>query len=312
MFEIRRFDVQCDRDLWDSGIKKCKNANFLHYYDYFTYHIGRFDDHSLLIFKKNKLVALLPANVDGEVVISHSGLTYAGLLRVAELSSLDVGVIFDNIATYYSGLGFKSLLYKAVPYVFSTYPAQEDLYFLFKNKATLVRRDIASVIKFVGEKPKNSKLRDRMVKKAKKCELKVSESNDFNSFHNLLSDVLKKFDTKPVHSVDELNLLKTNFQDEIKLYIACNGTEVLAATLLYDFGHIVHTQYLACSDHGRSVGALDFLLDSLISKYSETKDYFSFGICTENDGYYLNEGLITQKDGFGGRGITHDFYRLDF
>lgn len=32
-----------------------------------------------------------------------------------------------------------------------------------------------------------------------------------------------------------------------------------------------------------------------------SKKYFDFGISTEQNGKYLNEGLIAQKEGFGGR-----------
>lgn len=46
------------------------------------YHEDRYCDHSLLIFKKDKLIALLPANKRSDVTISsHDGLNYGGLLR---------------------------------------------------------------------------------------------------------------------------------------------------------------------------------------------------------------------------------------
>jgi lipid II:glycine glycyltransferase (peptidoglycan interpeptide bridge formation enzyme) len=38
--------------------------------------------------------------------------------------------------------------------------------------------------------------------------------------------------------------------------------------------------------------------------------YFSFGICNENDGNILNEGLYRFKSEFGGAGVAHDFYEM--
>lgn len=38
--------------------------------------------------------------------------------------------------------------------------------------------------------------------------------------------------------------------------------------------------------------------------------YFDFGISNENNGRFLNRGLIAQKEGFGARTIVHDFYEL--
>jgi len=41
------------------------------------------------------------------------------------------------------------------------------------------------------------------------------------------------------------------------------------------------------------------------------KTYFDFGISNEQQGRFLNRGLIEQKEGFGGRAVVHDFYRLE-
>jgi type I restriction enzyme R subunit len=41
--------------------------------------------------------------------------------------------------------------------------------------------------------------------------------------------------------------------------------------------------------------------------YADYK-FFDFGRSTEGDGDYLNEGLISQKEGFGGRGVVYDTY----
>ena len=41
------------------------------------------------------------------------------------------------------------------------------------------------------------------------------------------------------------------------------------------------------------------------------KTYFDFGISTEENGTVLNEGLVGQKEMFGGRGIAYDFYEID-
>ena len=52
------------------------------------------------------------------------------------------------------------------------------------------------------------------------------------------------------------------------------------------------------------------VMDYLINQQYTDKEYFDFGISTEDNGRYLNEGLITQKQEFGGRGVVYDFYEL--
>ena len=44
------------------------------------YHADRFTDYSLLVYDGNKLLALLPANRSGDVLYSHAGLTYGGVI----------------------------------------------------------------------------------------------------------------------------------------------------------------------------------------------------------------------------------------
>ena len=41
-----------------------------------------------------------------------------------------------------------------------------------------------------------------------------------------------------------------------------------------------------------------------------TKDYFDFGNSNENNGEFVNQGLLYWKEGFGARSITQDFYEI--
>ena len=72
----------------------------------------------------------------------------------------------------------------------------------------------------------------------------------------------------------------------------------------------MHAQYIATSDDGRSVGALDGLFSYLITEVFAEKAYFDFGVSTEQGGRYLNEGLAFQKEGFGARAVVYDTYEI--
>ena len=76
--------------LWDEFVTKAKNSTFLFYRDFMEYHQDKFDDYSLLIFKEDKLVALLPSNLEGAKLISHQGLSYGGLILNENIKFLDV------------------------------------------------------------------------------------------------------------------------------------------------------------------------------------------------------------------------------
>ena len=114
----------------------------------------------------------------------------------------------------------------------------------------------------------------------------------------------------PVHSAEELRMLAEKFPDNIKLYTAEKNGQIEAGTVVFLQVGVVHTQYLANSDEGRKTGALDCLLDWLITDVYKDKIWFDFGISCEQEGRYLNEGLAAQKEGFGARAVVHDFYRM--
>ncbi|MDY0835430.1 GNAT family N-acetyltransferase [Pseudomonas sp. SED1] len=308
MFEIKRYDSALVSD-WNFVVENSKNGNFLHLTNYFKYHEDRFHDASLIVYKKNKPVAVFPSNkVDG-VVYSHSGLSYAGLIYGKELSCKSVLDIFESIIEHYRVSSVVKIIYKCIPDVFSRYPSGEDLYALFRHNATLIRRDVSSVIE-LSAVPKLSDSRKCVIRKAEKNDVTFCSGVDVEAFYGLLTSVLAKFSVVPVHTLAELNTLIDRFPSNIKVFGAVKDGELLSGALVYDFGHIVHTQYLGASDEGRKVGALDFVLNELVSKVYSNKKYFSFGISTENGGRYLNEGLIAQKEGFGARAVVHDFYEI--
>ena len=58
--------------------------------------------------------------------------------------------------------------------------------------------------------------------------------------------------------------------------------KILAGVVVFVYENLVHTQYMASSDKGREIGALDLVISTLLDKYRENKLYFDFGISTEN------------------------------
>jgi hypothetical protein len=293
--------------VWDLIVLNSRAGNFLHLRNYMDYHSERFVDCSVIIERSGKPVAVFPASQHDRTVISHGGLTYGGVLATNELRIEDTLQAFSQMREYYLSLGVEKLIYKAIPYVFQRYPAQEDLYALYRFGAKVARRDVSSVIE-LGKVFKYSKGRKWSINKGKKAGIDLRSCDNFSSFHNLLSSVLIKFNAIPTHSLAELVLLHSKFPNQIILYEALLGSELLAGAVIFDFGDTVHAQYLAASDNGREIGALDYLLAHLIENIYNNRSYFSFGISTEDSGQGLNAGLIAQKEGFGARTVVHDFY----
>ncbi|WP_460137215.1 GNAT family N-acetyltransferase [Pseudomonas sp. S1_E04] len=274
------------------------------------YHADRFVDASIMFYEDDTLIAVMPASQKADVLASHGGLTYGGLVLSQKVRAVSTLECFETLKEFSVQHGFEKLIYKAIPYVFARQGAQEDLYALFRVDARLIRRDLSSVI-YLKDRLKLSKGRKWLIARAKKNNLSAMPSNDWDGFIGLLSGVLERHDAVPVHTAQELISLQSLFPGQISLMAVEHEGKMLAATLLFKFENVVHTQYLATSEEGKELGALDYLIEFCIQKSQVDEfEYFSFGISTEDQGRYVNPGLLAQKESFGARGMAIDSYEV--
>ena len=311
MFEVRRYSAECANE-WNQFVAKSKNGTFLFDRRFMDYHADRFTDASLMVYRDNSLYALLPANVKGEVLTSHGGLTYGGLVMSDRCSAKGIQEVFAAMNTYLAGIGICRVVYKAVPWIYHQVPAEEDLYALTSVcQARLVIRDISSAI-FSDRPVRFSESRKSGIRKALRKGLTIRESEDFATFWQILNDNLSaKYGVHPVHSVAELKLLHARFPQAIRLYMVYDGETPLGGTLLFLTPQVLHTQYISATAEGKAHGAIDLLFNYLINEVYTDYRYVDFGKSTVSDSADLNEQLIFQKEGFGARAVCYDTYEYD-
>lgn len=301
MIEIRKYTAN-DYDQWNDFLQKSKNGLFQFHRKYMEYHKGRFEDCSLMFYRDGMLFALLPANISDDVMYSHQGLTFGGLVLHDKITFTDrVMDCFGVLIKYLKDAGIKKLVYKAIPYIYHKTPSQEDLYALFRMDAKISRVEANTAIDlsnrgYLGKKRRGS------IKKSQKCGLLFLQTNKWQESWSILCDVLKeKFDTKPTHTLQEITQLHNNFPDNIKLFTAELDKKVLACVVMYETSDVAHTQYICSANEGQQYCAVDGLLEYLIQLYTTKKyKYFNFGISNEDAGQYLNVPLIKFKENFGG------------
>jgi hypothetical protein len=71
---------------------------------------------------------------------------------------------------------------------------------------------------------------------------------------------------------------------------------------------VLHGQYCSSTPVGKKVGAVDAIYERAMYEDFPEYQYLDFGRSTEGDGSVLNDGLVAQKEGFGGRAICYDTY----
>ena len=312
MIEIKKYIPCSDQGTWDAFVEHSKQATFLLKRSYMDYHSDRFTDHSLMIYRKDKLYALLPAHEQGTVFCSHQGLTYAGLITTQKASADDICQVFAVINDYLRQKGFKKVIYKPTPYIYHRIPADEDLYALFKEcHARLKARNIASVIN-MSQPLKWNRDRRYGANKAHTEGIIAEESEDLPSFWKILEgNLMSTYQAKPVHTLDEILLLKSRFPKDIKLYVAQKDGTILGGTLLYITPQVVHTQYISATPEGKHSHAIDAIFRKILKEDFKDSKYFDFGTSNEDGGKVLNTSLIYQKEGFGGRGVVYDTYEWE-
>ena len=311
MFEIIRYTA--DRaDEWNQFVAQSKNGTFLFDRRYMDYHSDRFEDCSLMVYRRRQLWAVLPANRVGQVCYSHQGLTYGGLVIGWKATAAEVCEAMQAINDFLRGDGMMKVVYKAVPYIYHTLPADEPLYALTEVcRAQLTSRDIASVIDLDAALPL-SELRRRGRRKAQSQGVTIRYSDDFATFWQLLTDNLQtKYNARPVHTLEEMTLLRDRFPENIRLLAAFLGDEMVAGTVLYVTPHVVKTQYISASPRGKEVCALDMLFPQLLTDMPGTQRYLDMGTSAMDDSTALKLPLIFQKEGFGARAICYDTYSYE-
>ena len=311
MFEIRRYTPE-HVDEWNQFVAESKNGVFLFDRRYMDYHSDRFCDHSLMFYLDGRLLAVLPAHQSGDTLCSHNGLTYGGLVMSNRLTVVQTMHLFREMNEYLCSQGIRHVSYKAIPWIYHRLSAEEDLYALYHEcHARIVARDFATNI-YLSAGLRWERVRRRGIVRARNAGVVVERSNHYEAFWQVLADnLMNKYGVKPVHSLQEIELLHGRFPQNIQLYQAVREGKVLGGVVLYISSQVVHAQYSSASPEGKKLGVIDLLYDQIFKDYRDYP-YFDFGRSTEHpDGSGLNENLVFQKEGYGGRGLCYDIYEWD-
>ena len=291
---------------WNIFVSKSKNSTFLFNRDFMDYHSDRFDDYSLMIYKKNVLVALFPANKTDDILYSHQGLTYGGLLLLKNIGVTKVEAIFISIIEYLKKNQFSTIKIKTLPVFYHKTPSFELEPLLFKLGAKIFRREqnfaIDYTLAFEIHKTKLKHFR-----KNQHLNFKIIETDNFTDFwKGILEPRLKaKHNTRPVHTESEILFLNSKFPKNIKQYNILLNNEILAGITIFKTDSVVKSQYGATTNDGERLRALEFLFIYLIKKYkNEGFKFFDMGVIAGN------MSLLKQKEELGCNQYLQDFYQL--
>ena len=265
------------------------------------YHSTRFEDFSILIYKNKSLVGLIPANRFKNTVYSHQGLTYGGLVLETNFKAIFLEEIMAAVEKFYKDNGVINFQLKSFP---SSYPQYQSIPIssFFKNsKAEIITTHKSLAIDYSKE-VKVHKTKQKHQRKGLDRGLEIRLDNDFKTFWTeVLTPMLKDlYQTKPVHSLEEIEQLHSFFPDKILQFNVYLQDKILGGITIYNKGAVVKSQYSATTLEGQNNYAIDVLFLYLIEYYKNSgTQFFCMGTVTTNDSLGYNPGLLKQKQELG-------------
>jgi hypothetical protein len=276
------------------------------------YHSDRFEDFSLLVYKENKLAAVLPANKKGNTVFSHKGLTYGGFVLPESAKLHETFDAFTAVLKFLNDQGIDKLEIRMIPRLYHLVPSDEIDYLMHRAGAQLLNRDILMVIDY-DHRIRFQKNRREGINKAVRHGMKVKIDDNFEGFWNeiLIPNLQQKHDSEPVHTLQEMRLLASRFPENIKQVNVYDSVgKIVAGTTVFLTKTTVHPQYVSGNADKNKYGSLDLCYDFIIDEFAQDRRYFNFNTSSLDNGAALSAGLIFWKETCGARAHTIDNYLL--
>lgn len=299
---------------WDNMAANSAQGTLLHMRPYMDYHADRFTDHSLVALHHGRPKALLPADITPDGVLhSHRGLTYGGWLTpMRHFDGSDMLGLFAALRRYCLENGITALDYKPVPSIYHKTPAQDDIYALWREGAVPTGCQLSCCIDLRCN-PGFNTLQRRHLRKASALQPRIGPTSDIDGFWQMLRTCLaERHDARPVHTVAEMQRLMKAFPQNIHLFSAEADGHMAAGVCIYETDTTAHCQYIATTPEGRRLNMLAPLFDWLINRRFAEKRYFDFGTSNEEGGRVLNEGLLRQKNSYGGSGCAYTRWYINY
>ena len=301
------------RQVWDEFVRTSRNGTFLCERAYMEYHADRFEDASMLAYRKGRLVGLLPAcRLQDGTLCSHAGLTYGGwILPPSPLDGAMLLEMFDEWIAHCRTAGYTAIDYKPLPDIYAAVPSQEDLYALWRCGFTMTGANLSSAIDLRGEWKFNMSKRQQL-RKALKHNPVIERTGDFAPFWAVLERCLaERHEAAPVHNLQEISLLADRFPDNIALWTLSDEEGLQAGVVIYDTGLVAHSQYAATTARARDRYYLTALYHHLLTEVYASRRYFDFGTSNESGGRVLNPGLLNQKYSMGATGVLYPRFKFE-
>ena len=306
-----------DTEHWDSFVKYSNNGTIFHFRSFLNYHENiSFQDHSLIFYKNNKIIALLPATLNNNIFHSHPGISFGSFIYNKYLSFADSKEIVDVFLNYISKINCSHINITLPPSCYSQVPSDYIEFCLFYSGFQYKKLDLSNIINLntnfntVYESYKPSAR--QAARKAKKSGVMVEQSDSFSEFYQILENNLSlRHNVSPVHSLSELQKLKQLFSSRINLFTAHYDNQMIAGVINFICNdNTILAFYISHKMEFQHLRPLNCLFGKIFEwAINNNYRYYDFGLFTING--EANLSLARFKESFGSAGIFRKTMSLD-
>lgn len=330
-FTIVSFEKSKHETIWDEFVKNIGLfGTIYHTRQFINYHPSfRFVDASILVYRGDELVCVLPAtlntnnrgNSNHVRYFSYTGSTYGGPVIASSIYTpkhlpLLIDIIFKH---YHEQIEFRL----ANPIYFSH--NIDLLYWTLSTRLNMIP-ELAWHINTHKELEITNSFNLRMLNKLRKnpsvsC-YHTDLDDDYSAFYEILYKSLKeRHGVCPTHSLKEFMDLKERLTKKyVSLYLVKQSNNDDGNNDLILGGVFVvkvttqcwYTFYICKNPDTSNHAAIPLLMDTIrCDAYQSGVPYLDYGICTENSGQILNTGLGEFKmSSLGGKSSARYLFLL--
>ena len=230
------------KNIWDDFVDQSNNGTLFHKQSFLSYHLDRkFKNHSLLFYKENNLICVLPATIiiknKKKVFHSHPGASFGGFVFMQNIPFKLTEQIVCALEKYLMHIQINSITLILSPAIYYKYFDESLNYLLTFKKYYIIENYIShytNVQLTTNLYNIISKRKTRYIKKLiKDKNIEIIKSKNFKAFYGILKKSKKKYNTLPTHSLKELIKLDKLFPQNIELLISKKKNNIIGGTLLF-------------------------------------------------------------------------------
>jgi Acetyltransferase (GNAT) domain len=309
-----------DRDIWDAFVEASNNGTMFHLQRFLDYHPeGKWQWHHVMIHDGDRLVAVVPGGINGKGEFwSPTGASYGGIVT-ADISFEKSLAIVDAFRDYCRSVGIVHAYLIPPPLIYTLNTSQHSEYAMLYRKADFELHYISHAI----DLKRGTDFLDFFDQTARKSvrkilreqQITIRDSDDYETFHRILTENKARHGAKATHSLDDLLRLRQLVPDKLKLMMVYHGDEAIAGSLLF----LANSKVVLCFynmlryeyEHLRPI----YLVMYETVRWAEANGYGWVDIGVSQDTKDPNPmtpslGLIAFKERFDARGILRSTYHL--